>query len=98
MVSAPEKPTDRRERITAKLRERLDPAHLDVVDESHLHAGHAGAKSGAGHFRVKIVSDRFEGENRVARQRLVYAALSEEMGPEIHALSLETLTPGEWKG
>ena len=96
MLSTSAKPTDRRAQITAKLREHFEPTHLDVVDESHLHAGHAGAKSGAGHFRVKIVSDRFVGENRVARQRLVYAVLSKEMGPEIHALSLETLTPGEW--
>ena len=98
MGAASGNPTSRHARITARLRERFAPAHLDVVDESHLHAGHAGAKSGAGHFRVKIVSDRFEGESRVARQRLVYAALSEEMGSEIHALSLETLTPGEWSG
>jgi BolA protein len=88
----------RRERITARLREQFAPAHLEVVDESHLHAGHAGARSGAGHFRVRIVSERFAGEGRIARQRMVYAALADQMGPEIHALSLETLAPEEWSG
>ena len=89
---------DRRSRIAASLREHFDPVHVDVVDESHLHAGHAGARSGGGHFRVLIVSDRFAGKNRVERQRLVYAALAEEMGSDIHALSLKTLTPDEWSG
>ena len=89
---------DRRSRITASLRELFDPVHIEVVDESHLHAGHPGAKSGGGHFRVLIVSDRFEGESLVERQRLVYAALSDEMGPDIHALSMKTLTRNEWQG
>jgi BolA protein len=89
---------DRRSRITASLRERFDPVHIEVVDESHLHAGHPGAKSGGGHLRVLIVSDRFEGESLVERQRLVYGALSEEMGPDIHALSMKTLTRDEWQG
>ena len=69
-----------------------------VVDESHHHAGHPGARSGGGHFRIVVVSDRFEGKRLVERQRLVYAALSEEMGPDIHALSMKTLTPDEWQG
>ena len=90
--------TDRRSRITASLREHFDPVHVDVVDESHLHAGHAGARSGGGHFRVLVVSDRFAGKNLVERQRLVYDALAEEMGSDIHALSLKTLTADEWPG
>jgi BolA protein len=89
---------DRRERIQARLRDELDALHVEVVDESHLHAGHAGARSGAGHFRATIVSARFEGRSRIEQQRLVYAALAEEMGPEIHALSLRCLTPAEWRG
>lgn len=93
-MSAPDRP----ERIEARLRERFRPDHLEVVDESHLHAGHAGARSGAGHFRVVIVSECFEGLSRLERQRLVYAALSEELGPEIHALSMATLAPDEWDG
>ncbi len=90
-------PQDRRARIEAGLRERLEAAHVEVIDESHLHTGHVGARSGAGHFQALVVSHRFEGKGRIERQRLVYAALAEEMGPEIHALSMRTLTPGEWE-
>ena len=90
-------PLDRRARIQALLGERLAAVHLQVVDESHLHVGHAGAASGAGHFRVVIVSERFEGKSAVERQRLVYDALSEQMGGEIHALSMQTLTPSQWR-
>jgi BolA protein len=93
-----EENSDRRSRIAASLREHFDPLHLDVVDESHLHAGHEGTKSGGGHFRVLIVSERFAGEGRVARQRLVYGVLSAVMGLEIHALSMTTLAPDEWDG
>ena len=88
---------DRRARIEAALRERLDALHVEVVDESHLHAGHAGARDGRGHFRALIVSARFEGLSRLAAQRLVYAALAEEMQRDIHALSIRTATPAEWK-
>ncbi len=88
--------SDRRARIHQKLRERLDALHVLVVDESHLHAGHAGASSGGGHFRAVVVSPLFEGKGPVERQRLVYSALAEEMGSEIHALSMRTLTPAEW--
>jgi BolA protein len=84
---------ERKARIEAKLRQRLGASHVEVVDESHLHAGHAGARGGAGHFRVLIVSSRFEGLTSLAAQRLVYEALSEEMGGEIHALSIQTRTP-----
>jgi BolA protein len=89
---------DRRTRIERKLRERLAAAHVEVVDESHLHAGHAGAASGAGHFRALVVSPRFAGLSLVAAQRLVYEALADEMGSEIHALSVRTLTPERWEG
>ena len=89
---------DRRERIEAKLRERLGAAHVEVVDESHLHAGHAGAAAGGGHFRTLVVSERFAGLGPVQAQRLVYEALSDEMGGEIHALSIRTLTPDRWSG
>jgi BolA protein len=89
---------DRRARIERKLRERLTAAHVEVVDESHLHAGHAGAASGAGHFRALVVSPRFTGLSLVAAQRLVYEALADEMGSEIHALSVKTLAPERWEG
>lgn len=88
--------SDRLQRIERALRERLDALHVEVTDESHLHAGHAGAASGAGHFRATVVSARFEGLSRVAAQRLVYRAVAELMGPEIHALAMATFTPAEW--
>lgn len=89
---------DRRGRIEAKLREQLAAVHVEVIDESHLHAGHAGAKSGGGHFRATIVSERFEGLSAVAAQRLVYQTLADEMTGEIHALAMKTLTPAKWDG
>ncbi len=88
---------DRRERIEETLRRELAADPVLVVDESHLHVGHAGARDGAGHFRTLIVSARFEGKGPVERQRLVYAALAAEMGREIHALSMRTLTPAQWR-
>lgn len=90
-------PKERRARIEAKLRERLKALHVEVVDESHLHAGHVGARSGAGHFRALVVSEKFEGLALIDAQRLVYEVLSEEMGSEIHALSIRTVTPERWR-
>jgi len=87
----------RRERIERKLRERLEALHVEVVDESHKHRGHAGAASGAGHFKALVVSPRFEGLSRVAAQRVVYDSLSDEMETEIHALSIRALTPEAWR-
>ena len=90
-------PEARRERIEAALRRGLAATHVEVQDDSHLHAGHAGAASGGGHFRALVVSERFEGHSRVERQRLVHAALADELRGEIHALSFRTLTPAEWQ-
>jgi BolA protein len=73
----------------------LDPVRIDLADDSALHAGHEGAKSGGGHFRVTIVSPRFADQNTVARHRLVYAALGPLMEREIHALAIKALTPEE---
>jgi len=82
--------------IRRKLTERFAPAKLDIVDESHRHAGHVGARpEGETHFAVTIVSTAFAGQNRVARQRLVYQTLAEELATRVHALSLTTLTPEE---
>jgi len=89
-------PSDRCARIEADLRERLAAVHVEVIDESHLHVGHVGARDGGGHFRAVVVSMRFEGKAPVQRQRLVYDALESAMGSEIHALSMKTLTPAEW--
>ena len=83
-------------RIEAELRERLAAVHVELIDESHLHVGHAGARDGGGHFRAVVVSMQFEGKAPVQRQRLVYDALKSAMGGEIHALSMKTLTPAEW--
>lgn len=83
------------ETIATTLRLALDAREVTVEDESALHAGHAGAASGGGHFRVTVVSSRFEGKSLVARHRMVYAALASEMQHAIHALTLTTLTPGQ---
>ncbi|MGH0037280.1 MAG: BolA family protein [Myxococcota bacterium] len=87
---------DRRARIEARLREALEATHVEVEDESHLHAGHAGARDGRGHFRATIVSERFQGLSRVAAQRLVFQVLAEEMERDIHALAMRTFTPEAW--
>lgn len=85
--------------IEDKLTSALQPTRLSIVDESHKHRGHAGARpEGESHFRVEIVSAAFEGKSRIERQRMTYAALSEEMTTDIHALALKTLTPGEDEG
>ena len=87
-------------RVQAAIRRRLSaalaPSRLDIVDDSARHAGHAGARpEGESHFNVEIVSARFAGLSRVARQRLVYEALADELRTDIHALALKTLTPDE---
>jgi BolA protein len=87
--------SDRIERMRSRLHEALRPTVMDVVDESHLHAGHAGAQSGRGHYRLRIVSRQFEGLLPLARHRAVYEALGEMMQTDIHALSIEALTPEE---
>jgi BolA family transcriptional regulator, general stress-responsive regulator len=82
--------------IRSKLTNRFAPTRLDVVDESDRHAGHAGARSeGETHFAITIVSAAFAGQGRVARQRLVYQTLAEELATRVHALSLTTLTAEE---
>jgi BolA protein len=80
------------EAIRQRLGELLSPTRLEVIDESHAHAGHAGADgSGFGtHFRVRIASPRFEGLSRVARHRLVYDALQVFVERGLHALAIET--------
>ena len=84
------------EKIENRLREAFNPELLEVKDESHLHAGHAGAREGGeSHFRLLIVSSRFEGLPRVARQRAVNDILREELKERVHALAMRTLTPDE---
>jgi BolA protein len=82
--------------IRRKLTERFAPIRLEIEDQSHRHAGHAGARpEGETHFSITLVSAAFTGESRVARQRLVYQTLAEELAARVHALSLTTLTPDE---
>ena len=83
-------------RIREKLTARFAPVRLDIVDDSARHAGHAGAgPDGETHFTVTIVSPAFAGLGRVARQRLVYDTLAEELAGGVHALSLTVRTPEE---
>ena len=86
--------TDRLEAIRACL-QQLAPLELQIRDDSHLHAGHAGARDGRGHFSVRIVSRAFEGMRPLARHRAVYAALGTLMQTDIHALSIDAKAPEE---
>jgi len=86
--------TDVPQAIRARLA-ALDPEALDLVDESAAHAGHAGAASGGGHYRLVIVSPRFRGHGTLERHRMVYGALGPMMRREIHALSIQALAPEE---
>ncbi|HJU18939.1 MAG TPA: BolA family protein [Stellaceae bacterium] len=82
--------------IRRKLVERFAPLRLDIIDESHRHAGHAGARpEGETHFAVTIVAAGFAGRGRVERQRLVYETLAEELKTRVHALSVTARAPGE---
>jgi len=86
---------NRVEQIRATLQSALQPSVLDIEDESHLHAGHAGAATGRGHFRLLIVSAAFAGLPPVQRHRRVYEALGGLMQTDIHALSITAKTPDE---
>lgn len=85
----------RAERIVGELRQALHTDRVELVDDSHLHAGHAGAKEGKGHFRVRVVSADFAGLRTLQRHQLVYRSLGELMQTDIHALSITALTPDE---
>jgi len=86
--------SDERVAIIEKLlTEAFQPSHLLVKDQSHLHAGHAGAQDGRGHFDVTIVSAAFAGKRPLARHRLIYDALGTLMETDIHALSIHASTP-----
>ena len=84
---------DRVAMIRARLEQAFAPNELDIIDDSHRHAGHAGAKDGRGHFRVRIVSPRFAGAKTLERHRMVYAALGSLMQTDIHALSVDANSP-----
>ena len=82
--------------ITEKLTSAFSPQSLEVVDESHLHAGHAGSREGGQtHYRVYIVSKAFEGKSRVDRHRMINTALAAELTGSVHALAIHAAAPGE---
>lgn len=85
----------RLERIRSALETALQPESLEVLDDSHKHAGHEGARDGRGHFTVRVVSQAFAGKLPLARHRAVYAALGDMMQTDIHALAIEARTPDE---
>jgi BolA protein len=85
-------------RIEAAIRERLaalSPIAVDLIDDSHLHAGHAGARSGGRHYRLTIVSEQFSGRRTMERHRIIYAALGDLMQRDIHALSIVARAPDD---
>ncbi|PTD98002.1 BolA family protein [Pseudothauera lacus] len=83
------------ERIRTRLDDAFAPLRLDIADDSAQHAGHAGARSGGGHYRLDIVAEAFAGKPTVARHRMIYAALDEMMRGEIHALAIRARTAAE---
>jgi BolA protein len=89
--------SDRARLIEDALRQQLEAVHVEIVDDSAAHADHLGAQGGGGHFRVAVVSPRFEGLTKVAAQRLVYGALGDLMRTEIHAVQMQTFTPEAWE-
>ena len=85
-----------KERIANDLTRALAPTSLEVTDESHLHAGHAGARAGGeSHFRIHVVAPAFAGKGRVERHRMIYAVLAQEIADGVHALALNAKAPGE---
>ena len=86
--------SEKRIKLIQKGLQSLDPLKIDIVDEGHLHVGHAGAKSG-GHFKLYIVSNHFKGQSMVNRHKLIYQNLDELMKTEVHALSIKAVSPEE---
>lgn len=88
---------ERMKQIEDHLQSALPVEHLDVADESHLHAGHPGARDGRGHFRVLVISEAFADKSPLQRHRLVYDAVGSLMQTDIHALSIQAMTPTEYR-
>lgn len=86
---------NRPEQIEQRLVDALRPVQLQIKDQSHLHAGHAGAKEGKGHYDIRIVSAKFDGMSLIQRHRQVYEALGSLMETDIHALKIQAKTPEE---
>ena len=87
--------SDKMSRIRTRIEETFSPLACQLTDESALHAGHAGAAAGGGHFRLQLVSASFEGQKRIVRHRLVYDCLRDMMHTDIHALTIIALAPSE---
>jgi BolA protein len=79
--------------MRSRLQSIFDPLQLELLDEGHLHVGHAGAKDGRGHFRLIIVSEKFAGKNMIQRHRMVYQAMGDLMETDIHALTIDARIP-----
>jgi BolA protein len=88
-------PTDRLAHMRAQFERDLRPDSIEIVDDSHLHAGHAGARDGKGHYSVRVVASCFAGLRPMARHQLVYRAVADMMQTDIHALSIVALAPDE---
>jgi len=88
--------TDRVNLIKQKLAAAIETIHIEIVDDSSKHAGHAGARDGGGHFNLNIVSSEFKDKSLIQRHRIVYAAVDGLMNTEIHALSINAQTPEEF--
>jgi BolA protein len=85
-----------KDRMTAKLTAALAPEFLDVIDESHHHAGHAGARPGGEtHYRVRIIAGALKGKTRIERHRIINGLLANELKSGVHALAIEAKAPGE---
>ena len=84
---------DRLEAIRQRLSDALQPTSLEVLDESHLHVGHEGAKDGKGHFRIRIAALAFSGKRAIERHRMVYEAMGDLMETDIHAAAIEVIEP-----
>ena len=83
------------DRIRDRLNRSLSPEKLEIRDDSHQHRGHPGAAAGGGHFTVLVVTDQFNGKSMIERHRMVYLAVNDMMPQEIHALSIQAMTPDE---
>ncbi|MCH2207149.1 MAG: BolA family transcriptional regulator [Lentisphaerales bacterium] len=91
--------TDTEKEIREILNKEFEPLHLEVIDESHLHAGHMGYREGVStHFRVTIVSEKFEGLMPIKQHKLVNAALKEQLEGDVHALAMKTIKASKWQG
>lgn len=87
--------SDRIAEIETRLQGAIEPLELQIKDQSHLHAGHAGARDGRGHFAVTIISDKFAGASRLQRHKMVYDALGDLLDTDIHAVRIKALTSDE---